>query len=193
MCNLQAVIIPNEKLKKMLIFAKIILIINILSALVRLIIRPSDMIYDLFTSLFLFMAYNSVYFIYMAIYLIFCFFNMIFLFISSGIIFQMLIQKTLGELKDYAGLILGVQLYLFVFYIFAIIFTFPIYKEMKAQFLENNGLIGRESRDQADVERPSGYNNIGNNQPNSNANQQNAQSNSQAGFVAFSGRGVVVG
>jgi hypothetical protein len=192
MCNLQAVIVPNEKLKKMLIFAKIILIINILSAFVRLLIRPSDMIYDLFTSLFLFMAYNSVYFIYMAIYLIFCFFNTIFLFISSGIILQMLIQNTLGELKGSAGLVLGVQLYLFVFYIFAIIFTFPLYKEMKAQFLENAGLLGGDSRDQADVERPSRYNNIGNNQASSNASQQNAQSNS-GGFVPFSGRGVAVG
>ena len=193
MCNLQAVIQPNEKLKKMLVFVRIIILLNIISAFARLLIRPSDMIYDLFTSLFLFMAYNSVYFIYMAIYIIFCFFNVVLLFINSGIILQMLIQKTLGELKDSVGLILGVQLYLLVFYIFAIIFTFPIYKEMRAQLLEMYGALGSSgegpSNAQPDQERPSSYNNISSN-PNT---QEQQATNSRGGFVPFSCRGQAVG
>lgn len=110
---------------------------------------------------------------------------------NTGILLQMLIQNTLGEKKNQAGITLGVDFYLLTFYTFAIVFTFPMYKEMKVQLLQNLGIIGGGGDNSfQDQERPP-VPNIVRNQTNNNS--QNNPPNSQGGFVAFSGRGVAVG
>jgi hypothetical protein len=189
MCNIQQVLQPDANLTKMLGFIKIILIINLLSSFLRIFLNPSDMIYDLFCTLFLFLAYNSVYFLYMAVYIIFSLVNSVLLFIKSATIFQMLIQNTLGDAKSRVPLVLGISLYLLIFYIFAIIFTYPVYKEMKAQLMENFGgeATGARSyqRQNDDEERPGA---VVRNLPATTTTTSN-----NAGFQAFSGRGVAVG
>ena len=70
--------------------------------------------------------------------------------------------------------VLGIDTFEFCFNIFAIIVTFPIYKEMKAQFLGSVGGGGAVSRDEENQVAPS----------------NNGTSSS---FRAFSGRGVAVG
>ena len=181
MCDLRPVIQPDEKLKKMLVFLKIILILNLISAILRIFLNPSQMLYDLFCTLFLFLAYNTCYFIYAAIYIVFSMINAVYLFISCGTVIEMIIQDTLGDFKSKVPLFLGISLYLFIFYIFAIIMTFPAYKEMKAQIMESFGGSANATRlnsnanrqSDADVERPAA-------QP-------------QTGFVPFGGSGVAVG
>lgn len=182
MCDLRQVIQPDDKLQKMLVFLKFILILNIISAIMRIFINPSDMLYDLFCALFLFLAYNTVYFIYAAIYIIFSLVNSVYLFVSCGTILQMYLQATLGEYGKKAPLVLGISLYLLIFYIFAIIMVFPAYREMKAQLMdsfrgpENTLRLNSNpgNRADADVERPDA-------------------SQSRGGFVAFRGSGVAVG
>jgi hypothetical protein len=186
MCRIEPILQSDSKLQKMLLFAKIILIINLLSSFLRLFLTPSDMLFDLISCLFLFLAYNSVYFIYMAFYLIFSLINSVSLFIKSATVFQMIIQDTLGDFRSKVAVYLGVSLYLLVFYIAAIFFTYPTYKEMKAQLFEslgggsglNSRILNRNS--QVDQERPQ--------QPSSQDSN-----NIGRGFQAFSGRGVQVG
>jgi hypothetical protein len=183
MCNTQPIMTGNEKLKKMVVMVQIILIINLVSSFLRLFLNPSDMIMDLFGILFLFLATQTLYFIYMAIYILVCLYNAVMLFVRCGILIQMVIQKTLGDLAPVVPKILGISLYLFVFYVFAIIFTYPVYKEMKAQLMESFG--GGASVDSGnysaaqDQERP---------QP-----TESSQSSRAGGFQAFAGRGVAVG
>jgi hypothetical protein len=179
MCDLRSVLQPDEKLKRMLNFLKIIFFLNIISAFLRLWINPSDMFYDLICALFLFLTYNTVYFIYAAIYIIFSLINAVYLFINCGVVIQMIIQDTLGKYKQNAPLYLGISLYLFIFYIFSIIIAYPAYKEMKAQLMESfSGTVNQRLNPAAnrqrepDVERP----------------PQN-----RTGFVAFGGQGVAVG
>jgi hypothetical protein len=178
MCNCQPVIQGDGKLKKMIIFVQIILIVNLVSSFLRLFLNPSDIILDLFGVLFLYLASQTLYFIYMGIYIILSLYNTVMLFISCGTLFQMLIQGTLGDLKPAIPKILGISVYLLVFYIFAIVFTYPVYKEMKAQLMEGFGggaAVGSANYNRVnDEERPS-------------------TDPSSRGFQAFAGRGVAVG
>jgi len=182
MCDLRQVLQPNEKLQKMLGFLKFILILNLISAILRIFINPSDMLYDLFCTLFLFLAYNTVYFIYAAIYMIFSLVNAVYLFVSCGTVLQMYLQGTLGEFGRKAPLFLGISLYLLIFYIFALMIVFPAYKEMKAQLMDS--FRGPENTLRLNS-NPS--NNRSNNDEEIPAPAQNR------GFVAFSGSGVAVG
>lgn len=194
MCNIQRVLQPDANLTKMLGFIKIILIINLLSAFLRIFLNPTDMIYDLLCSLFLFLAYNSIYFLYMAVYIIFSLVNSVLLFIKSATIFQMLLQNTLGDTKSKVPIILGISLYLLIFYIFSIIFCYPVYKEMKAQLMGNSGsgasVGGQNYSRHNDDERPPATNR---NQPTSPTQATVTTTTSNSGFQAFSGRGTQVG
>ncbi len=187
MCTCDQVIQPDEKLKRMLTLVKIILIIHLLSMFARIGIGdPGDMFEDLLCLLFLFLAYKTVYFMYMAIYDIFCLFISFYLFIRVGGIIQKVLQHTTLNEKDTVSL--AFTLYLFIFYVFAIILTFPIYKEMKAQAMESfsggsayRAIVEERSRqDNNDRERPT-------------QQTQSQQQSGSRGFQAFSGRGVQVG
>ena len=181
MCDLRPVIQPDEKLKKMLVFLKIILILNLISAILRIFVNPSDVFYDLFCTLFLFLAYNTCYFIYAAIYIIFSLINAVYLFIKCGTVIEMIIQDTLGDFNKKVPIFLGISLYLLIFYIFAIIITFPAYKEMKAQIMESFGGASSTLRVNSSSNRQS------------DADIERAPQQSQSNFVAFSGSGVAVG
>jgi hypothetical protein len=183
MCNTQPVITGNEKLKKMIVMVQIILIINLVSSFLRLFLNPSDMIMDLFGVLFLYLAAQTLYFLYMAIYILLSLLNALLLFVNCGTLMQMVIQKTLGDLAPLIPRVLGISLYLLVFYVFAIIFTYPVYKEMKAQLMESFGggssIDSRNYSASQDQERPQ---------------STDASQNSRATrFQAFAGRGVAVG
>jgi hypothetical protein len=96
--------------------------------------------------------------------------------LKIGIVLQNMIQQNEGSSE--ATLFLSMSSVIFVFYIFAIIFTYPMYKEARAQTTESmNGL-----------NRPLSSMPVSNNQ-----DQERPNANRQAGFVPFSGRGHAVG
>ncbi len=181
MCDPRQVLQPDEKLKKMLVFLKFILILNLLSAILRIFINPTDMFYDLLCTLILYLAYNTVYFLYAAIYLIFSLINVVYLFVSCGTVIQMYLQGTLGNFAKKAPIFLGISLYLLIFYIFAIIMTFPAYKEMKAQLMDS--FRGPENTLR--------LNNSGSRS--ANEDEERPATQNRGGFVPFSGSGVAVG
>lgn len=180
MCNFNRVIGPNAKLIKMLGFAKILLIVNLLSSILRVWIRPTDILFDLLCCLFLWLGNNTLYFMFTALYVIFSLINVVYLFINCAMIFQMMIQKTLGNTN--ITIPLCFSLYLLVFYTFAIIFIYPMYKEMKAQLIDlvTGSSYRPVSSERADVE-------------NANTNNNNTNDPTSTRFVPFRGRGVQVG
>jgi hypothetical protein len=171
---IRPVLQPDSKLSKMISFGRIILVINIIVSLLRLFTgNPGDMLYDLICAVFLLMAVFSFYFLYMAFYVMFSLLSTVYLLVTIAIYVQVIIMsnKMLGN-GDIV--VLSITIFILVFYIFAIIFTFPMYKEMKAQFVGANSNANQSS--QSDAERPN---------TDANANR--------SGFAAFSGRGVALG
>jgi hypothetical protein len=167
--GLRPVMQPDANLTKMISFARIILVFNLVVALLRFFTsNPGDMLYDLICSLFLMLAVFSFYFIYTALYVICALLNSIYLLISIAIFIQVMLFNNKIGTGDIV--VISVTIFILVFYIFAIMFTFPMYKEMKAQML---GVIGAPVDQSAaqDEERPE----------------------SGSRFAAFSGRGVAVG
>ncbi len=166
---------PDPKLEKMLSFAKIIVLINLIMGILRIFIRSyNDIFFDLICSMFLMMASFTINWMYMAIYQIFCLISAVTLSLKIGIVVQTLIQKGKDEID--ATLILSISSVILVFYVFAIIYTYPMYKEMRAQTMEASGGLSRP------------LSSINAN----NQDQESSQSN-RGGFVPFSGRGVAVG
>ena len=166
---------PDPKLEKMLSFAKIIVLINLIMGILRIFSKSyNDIFFDLICSMFLMMASFTIYYLYMAIYQIFCLISAVSVSLKIGIVVQTMIQKNLGG-SD-ATLFLSISSVILVFYVFAIIFTYPMYKEMRAQTMESIGSFYRP----AERNIPS------------NQDQERPQAN-RGGFVAFSGRGVAVG
>lgn len=162
----QEVIKPNEKLKRLYILLKFIIIFNIILLILQAYISEIPPSFtDFFNILFLILAIMTGFYIYAVFYIFFNLFNVITSFVTLGTIIQRYflnneeIQETL--------LIFGIVS--FLFYIFSIYIVFNTYKEMKAILLDNGG--------------PNNFSqelNERNNEPSSN-------------FKAFSGKGVVVG
>jgi len=135
-------IVPDAKLAKMLKFLKVIGFINFGVAFLRLISGDfMSMLYDLINVFILYMAYRSVFFVCMAMYIIFAILTSFYLFIAIGTWIQSILQDFPSTSSAYVAF--GINLFIFCFYIFAIIFAFKIYKEMKAQFLSggNSGQV----------------------------------------------------
>jgi hypothetical protein len=176
---------PDPKLAKMISFAKIILLINVLTAFLRLFkgMNASDMIYDLICAMFLALSMFSIYFVYMAIYVMFALFNTFYLLVSVALRVQIIVQQQKATSVDIVALSLSI--FLFVFYLFALIFTFPMYKEMKAQMV---GLISA-----GDGGNNSGASRVQQDSSERANSNDNDQGGNNAGFRAFSGRGVAVG
>ena len=175
MCQLQQSIEPDAKLKKMIGFLKIVLAINVLVVIAQIVIaqiekKGSNSLMELFCCMFLLMSIYTANYMLMGLYIFFCLYNSVFVFIDLGTLFQIYIMQD----KLNSVWVLGVDTFEFCFNIFAIIVTFPIYKEMKAQFLGSVGAGGAVSRDEENQVAPS----------------NNGTSSS---FRAFSGRGVAVG
>ena len=173
--GIRQVIQPDEKLAKMMAFAKIILIINVVISIMRIFLNSvGDMIYDLICSLFLMMASFSIYFLYMAMYQIFCLINSFIIFIKIALVIQIIIQ--IGSSGSNEIVYLSLSIFIFTFYVFAIIFTYPMYKEMRAQAMESFGGSMYRSVNRSD-----------------NIPSNNDQERVNRGFVPFSGRGVAIG
>jgi hypothetical protein len=171
--GMRQVIEPDARLTKMMSFAKIILFINILVSFLRIFIgQYGDMFYDLICSLFLMMASFTIYFLYMAMYEIFCLINAFTLTLNIAKVIQSMLQQNKGGSSN--TIYLSISTVILVFYIFAIVFTYPMYREMRAQAMESQG----------DSYRPAIAN---------NPNQDVERPANRSGFVPFSGRGVAVG
>jgi len=88
---------------------------------------------------------------------------------------------------------LCINIFIFLFYSFAIIIVFPAYKEMKAIFLVSAAAAQSGNARNNDLEanlRPNGNNNQNQGQA---RNVQPSQVNNNNNFVPFGGRGVSVG
>ncbi len=172
---MRRVLEPDAKLAKMISFAKVVLLFNIIIAFLRIVIGAySDMFSDLICSLILMMACFTIYFLYMAIYEIFCLLNAVTLALGIGLRIQKIIQDNQSD--GTITLYLCISSVIFVFYVSAILFTYPMYKEMRAQAMESIGSFYRAS--------------AANNQPQPDPE---VPANNRGGFVAFSGRGHAVG
>ena len=176
MCQLQQSIEPDAKLKKMIGFLKIVLAINVLVVIAQIVIaqienKGSNSLMELFCCMFLLMSIYTANYMLMGLFIFFCLYNSVFVFIDLGTLFQIYIMQ-----EKLTVWVLGVDTFEFCFNIFAIIVTFPIYKEMKAQFLGSVGAGGAVSRDEESHEQAAPVN-----------------SGTSSNFRAFSGRGVAVG
>ena len=100
-----------------------------------------SMLYDLINVFILYMAYRSVFFVCMAMYIIFAIINSFYLFVSIGTWVQSVLQNFSSTSQDYVAF--GIHLFIFCFYMFAIVFTFKVYREMKAQFMGSGGGVGQ--------------------------------------------------
>lgn len=177
MCQLQQSIEPDAKLKKMIGFLKIVLAINIIVVIAQIALSLTkngggNFLMEMFCCMFLLMVIYTINYMLMGLFIFFSLYNSVFVFIELGTLFQIyLMNGTLSSVW-----LLGVDTFEFCFYIFAIIVTFPIYKEMKAQFLGSIGAGGAVSRDEESHEQAAPVN-----------------SGTSSNFRAFSGRGVAVG
>lgn len=138
MClELQEIMLPNQRLCKMLNFLQFFSVLNFLVSLSRLATdNPFNIIYDFISIVLLYVSYTTSYYMFMGLFVIDCLFNCFMLFISFSMIIQKLISTKFLTNTDFVSF--GIYLLLFFFYVIAIFFTFPIYKEMKAQMLERN-------------------------------------------------------
>ena len=180
MCRLQQTIEPDAKLKKMIDLLKIVLTINIIIIISHTIISfqksesGTSVFMEIISCLFLFMGINSVNYIGVGLFILFSLYNGVFLFMELGTFFQVLFLSGISSSNDRYWK-LSIDTFAMCFYLFSNAVAFPIYKEMKAQYLESIGFGQREEQEN---------NNIGSINDNDNHNE---------GFRAFSGRGVAVG
>ncbi len=132
--QMQQYVVPNAELTKLLKLLKIVGFINFAVAFLRIIIGDfMSMIYDLINVFILYSAYKSVFFICMAMYILFSIFTSFYIFIAVATFVQGKMQGVITGNSGYVGF--GIYLFIFCFYIFAIIAAFECYREMKGQFL----------------------------------------------------------
>ena len=177
MCQMQQSIEPDAKLKKMIGFLKILLAINVVVVIAHMIIaikegKGSNALMEFFCCMLLLMAIAYVNYMGMGLFIFFALYNSVFIFIDIGTFFQVMIIKPKEHPSYYK---LGVDTFAFCFFVFAIIIGFPVYKEMKAQYLGSIGAGGSAPRDEENYGHPP------------------ASTNTSSNFRAFSGRGVAVG
>ena len=87
---------------------------------------------------------------------------------------------------------LGLDTFYLCFQVFSIYATFPVYKEMKAQYTEVMGMA--DNGVEADEYQENDNFNNNNFENNVNANNNNNNNNNQPrGYQPFAGRGVAVG
>lgn len=180
---------PNETLQKMLIMLRIVLGINVALLIAKGIFwaitgRSVDLFTDLFCLFILIITNVNLYYSCGMMLLFFIIIRLFTVFFSLGTFIQLVIIKTTSEFDSKTYGILGIITFEFFLHIFSIIVIFPIYKELKAHFIEQGGLggqVGPNYQPHADQE-----NQVAN-------NQQPESSNSNSNFRAFQGRGVALG
>lgn len=197
MCTFQASINPDAKLLKQINFIKIIFGLNLLVIIGHIIISiynktnvsspGSTIIVELFACLFLFMAIQCYNFVGAGVFVVLSLYCSVILFVEIGTFFQVVYyNENINLQNNILPLLygkLGVDTFAFVFYVFSIIVVFPIYREMKAQYLEGVGRGGGGEPSEV-------YDDRGNYGENDHAEQPQRR---QGGYVPFSGRGVAVG
>lgn len=189
----QRVIQPTARLSKMLNFLKILMIINLIIPVLRIIMGKYDDILNDFLCLFiLWGASESCHFLIAGFYIMFIIINNLISFFLIGAYVQAVIQGAV--LNSSHILFLCINIFIFLFYSFAVIIVFPAYKEMKAIFFESAGAaIAERNNDMESHLRPSN-----NNQASGRVINQGQSHNASAGnnnnhFVPFSGRGMQLG
>ena len=142
--------------------------------------------------LFLLMTFYSINFVCCGLFIFFSLYNVVYLFISIGTFFQVVYMGAQQTISENEYLLLGLDTFYLCFQAFSIYASFPIYKEMKAQYMEamgmaNNGVEAGDYQDNGDN---------GDDQFNNYENHVNANNNDNQqprGYQPFAGRGVVVG
>ena len=178
------IINPSQRLEKMITFLRFLVLFSILIPILRLFFNDSsNTINDLICILILMGTTESLHFLLSGFYIMFVILNNIFSFFLIGSIIQAIIQGSALSNKNVE--FLCVNIFIFLFYIFAIVLVFPAYKEMKAIFIE----AANSQIPQSDVERNGIQRNLVPEAVNNNQNENNNNNN----FRAFSGRGVQVG
>lgn len=195
LCN--KMIEPNEILQKMLIMLRAILGIYVALIIAKGIFwgitgKRMDLFTDVFclsiliiTNINLFYSCGMMLLFFIIIRLLTCFF-------SLGTFIQQVFLPNIVTFDSVQYGLLGITTFEFFFDVFAIIVIFPIYKEMKAHFIEQGAGVG--GGQQAGAGGGSNYQQYRDqeNQISHNQQPQNSSSNS-GGFRAFQGRGVALG
>lgn len=200
MCQCDAMFQPTQRLENQLKLALAFIVIGIILAVLNFI----AFIYSfglnvLLCVLFLFLAYRTKFYVYMTIYILFSLYNSIQLFIIIGTYIQASLQYSDFSINYFN---FSVALFTFTYYIFGVMFLFGVYKEMKAEFVENasgarsNGFGFNDERERQEnqVSNNQVSNNRERNERNSDERDDNYRPPQQrGGFVAFGGRGTAVG
>lgn len=157
------VIVPNRKLKKMIILSKFILLIQIIIYIIKFMFRISqeyvmDNIIDIFSIFFLLLMNCSFYYIYGGLYIISTLFNILYLIFDIGVFFQNYFINDTIKMQVYTLIIVTISL---SFYIFSMNVVFTVFKEMKAQYLETIGIRYREVNNNRNNEENNNINNNG--------------------------------
>ena len=199
MCQCDPMFQPTRKLENQLKLALALIIIGIVLAILNFIVYFSYGFNVLLCVLFLFLAYRTLFYIYMTLFILFSLYNSVQLFIIIGTFLQASLQYDDYTINYFN---FSISLFTFIYYIFGIIFLFGVFKEMKAQFVENasgmrnNGLGVNDERERQE------NNEVSNNQVR-NAREYNQSNNERndnynpppqrGAYVAFGGRGTAVG
>ena len=159
--------------------------------------KYDDILNDFLCVLILWGATESCHFLIAGFFMMIIIINNLLAFFLIGAYVQAVLQGAV--LTSSNILFLCINIFIFLFYSFAIFIVFPAYKEMKAIFLESAGaaLSGNAgvNNDMESNLRPSNYNQVSGRVNSQDPNLQSGQSgnNNNNNFVPFGGRGVEVG
>ena len=192
MCQLDEMIEPSEKLRKMLSILKFIFAINLIVLMIHLFKFNNNIFMEVMTSIFLLMTFYSINFVCCGLYIFFSLYNVVYLFINIGTFFQVAYMGAQQKITNDDYMSLGLDTFYLCFQVFSIYATFPVYKEMKAQYTEVMGMA--DNGVEADEYQENDNFNNNNFENNVNANNNNNNNNNQPrGYQPFAGRGVAVG
>lgn len=196
------IINPSARLEKMLSFLRVIMIINLIIPILRILTdKYDDLINDLLCVFILWAATESCHFLIAGFYIMIVIINNFISFFLIGAYIQAILQGAV--LNSSHILFLCINIFIFLFYAFAVVIVFPAYREMKAVFMESVGLRANQDMEanlraagnsshlphrSSAASNPNNYGSEGN-APNAAENQQP----SQQSFVPFAGRGVQLG
>lgn len=203
MCQCDPMFVPTQRLQNQLKLTIAFLFIGIVVTILNFIVFTPSMGFNvLLCVLFLFLAYRTIFYIYMTVFILFSLYNSIQLFIIIGTTIQAEIQFDDYNIPYFP---FGVALFTFTYYVFGIIFLFGVFKEMKAQFIENasgmrnNGLGFNDERERQDNNQVNN-NQLRNNREYNERDESNEREDNnyrppqqRGGFVPFGGRGTAVG
>ena len=181
------VIEPSIKLSKMVNLLKILGLLHFLLILGDLFLFKTGMFFFLLVQfLFLLISIVTKHFGQYLLFILICFFDAYTFFQNLGAWFQV------GFYKGDKPAPFCFLVFLFIFEIFCIFFTFQAYKQSKHEYRIKLGFPPEEGIQMNDnfVHNNNDDNNEGNNEE---GNDNNNENNNQGGFQPFQGHGVAVG